>query len=110
MGVLLTSNMFVKGQSGNPTGKVPGTKNKRTRRLMDLLGDAGFNYAKEFVKAFKNLPEEKQFEELKYILPYVSPQYLPMADAPSTLEESLDNANAYWEKLKEKEGSNAVNP
>jgi len=65
---------FKKGQSGNPGGKVPGTKSNKTlawERLGDMIVNEG---AERYQKYLETLDDKKFADEFKSILEYFKPR------------------------------------
>ena len=71
-------------KKGSPKtgGRQPGSKNKKSIYLREILEVQDFDFGKEWVKAFSKLPDSDKIQILQQLLPYVAPRLLEKEVAP----------------------------
>jgi hypothetical protein len=65
---------FVKGNSGNPTGKKFGTQNKLTKELKVLLKNILANEIEQLPEHLSKIEPKERIELLIKLLPYIVPK------------------------------------
>lgn len=95
---------FKKGQSGNPSGRKPGRKNKLTREIRSLI--AGFldNNFEQVQKDFKRLGPSGRVKAYTRLLPYVVPRLTSTSLDIKIEDLTTDQLDILIEKLKKNEG------
>jgi hypothetical protein len=98
---------FAPGESGNPSGRKPGSKNKRTQEILDLLQERGdkdpLDFLSEVITQPNHYPAELKLQAANYLAPYlhskygtkIPPRYImePVV-LPHPEPTSIDQANA----------------
>jgi hypothetical protein len=69
---------FIKGQSGNPSGKPIGTKNKNSAQIRTMIEQFIIENFHVIVDDFNNLPEKDRYKILCNLMQYAIPK--PQAD------------------------------
>jgi hypothetical protein len=102
--------VFQPGESGNPSGRKPGAKNKRTQEILDLLQERGdkdpLDFLSEVISSNGTFPAELKTTAANYLAPYlhskygtkIPPRYIlePVAlphPEPTTLDQTNANIN-----------------
>lgn len=65
---------FIKGQSGNPSGRPKGTKNKTNEHLRTMIGDFLTDAFPKMVEEFDNLDPHQQHKLFTDLLTYGLPK------------------------------------
>lgn len=65
---------FKKGQSGNPSGRPIGAKNKKNTMLADRLRDIVENNIDTIQNDIDSLPPDERIKAISALLPYVLPK------------------------------------
>lgn len=98
--------MFKKGQSGNPKGRTPGSKNRLTGAHGDLIAAwdhvAGPRTAEDIVKVAVKCAKDGNFSPLSGLLPYIArrmPDTLELGPIETMTPEEID---ALWSKKQDK--------
>jgi len=83
----MATNLFVKGQSGNPKGKPKGTTSTITRHLREALKVLISNELEQLPTLLSSLEPKERLEMLVKLLPYVVPK---VDNVKATAGEDLD--------------------
>jgi hypothetical protein len=96
-----------KSSGGNANGRKPGTRNKRTQEILDLISQRGdkdpIDFLSEIISKESNYPHELKVQAANYLLPYkhskcgATPalRYIPEpVELPHLGPTSIDQANA----------------
>jgi len=70
----MRTGQFKKGQSGNPKGKQPGTKNKKTQHWEAIGNYILEEGSKKYVEYLKTLKGEKFAHEFRAVMEYFKPK------------------------------------
>ena len=81
---------FIKGQ-GRPenSGRKPGSRNKKTIWLNEVLSDIGFSWSQELKKAYEE-KDYKKIELLQQLIPYLNPKIKDKEIDDNSDDNSLD--------------------
>jgi len=83
----MATNLFVKGQSGNPKGKPKGTTSKITKQLRDALKALISDELEQLPTLLSSLEPKERLEMLVKLLPYVVPK---VDNVKATAGEEID--------------------
>jgi hypothetical protein len=80
---------FQKGQSGNPSGRKPGSKNKISEEIRERLSHFINNNIETIIEDFKNMKPSYRWKFFSELLPYVTPR-LSATDNQHSFEKMTD--------------------
>ncbi len=80
---------FIEGQSGNPTGKPLGVKNKAGKTIRDLITAFVYDNWPQAIIDFKTLKPSERLQFLEKIFKYVLPS-LQAVNVTTDLEQQLE--------------------
>jgi len=93
---------FVKGQSGNPAGRPPGAKTKKSDAFKNFIEDLLSTDLPAMKRKFRGLNVKDQFSIMVQMAPYILPK-LSSVDTKTTAEKlSEDEFNKLLEEVRNK--------
>ncbi|RYZ25648.1 MAG: hypothetical protein EOO10_17715 [Chitinophagaceae bacterium] len=98
---------FEKGQSGNPTGRKPGSKNKSTSQLRDILNSFLSDNFEAVAEAFHSLSARDKVKAYVDLLQYGLPKLQAESSNPfenmtdEQLDEIVNRLKASYEPKRE---------
>ncbi len=92
---------FKKGESGNPSGRKPGSKNKISEIIREKLSDFIDENIETIVEDFRNMKPSYRWKLFSDILPYVTPRLSATANQHSFEKMTDEELNLIIDELKQ---------